>query len=943
MKPIKKLPKSPFLRSAISHGKEGAIIAAGSVAGAAAYDGIKHKAKSNLAPLPNASENTPPRKKTDLGWKNRAAWVGTIGAGDVVGEEVHDAIKDRKKKKGVQKTTAVPGNGPTSLARKPAITAFIQGADPYPIRRAALRGKKRPGVPKIAKFQDERTRTNLDPKKKSGNKAEKFRDVGVGVGTLAGGAGVAYAGRKIGKAAEITEKLQKHIGGLATSTHDKVNAHIDYVGHHAGNAAEESAKAAKSARKTTTAYHPRAIVKMVGSKLKRIPLLNRFVMGPGAVTEFDVMKEKHPKGEERHPSWIQANAARVAGTVIGAAGTAAFLAKYKRPGSSADVTRGRGITKIVKKPERPAVVRRPPEPISNVRQVPVEKPGKKNKTKMSAHAGVTELDAQGRDSSGRMAPKAELLPSYRKARQIVVPARRGGEIAQDLHDIARGKAKDPKKKRFYEKAWFQGGALALAGAVGIRQHRIHAEKNGYHPYFSAELLVTNLSAFMRDVPVRKLDESTQRDIAQVLPLKRGTKVAHYGMVPSELIGKADPHNLKTARKHVAGMSPLRARRDVDGKPNKHVLLLNDRIVDGHHHLAKAERAGITRSLPVLDLTPARFQLAAARSRVTDLAFLIHDDAFPLLPMKQPKLPKGARQRVPVAETKQEVIDRLKARTQLSRRDFGTGVGKVVAETVIDATTRGADIASKKKRPTKAMIAAKNADPDLVPTNNWTADPQAPVVKMARRVPLINFFTRLPVGIPPTRPTPKDRNHVAARTDDHKGQSTKNHGFDKFNRMHQSNGLSRKGKKTEFYGTSAGVTASWDTRGRREDTARRAHWWTHSPTKNSVRVVRSHSEKGPRTRRPKKFHEKTKTHKAALIGTSVAAAGLGALAVVKHRKLKALEGAVHRPGRIIAVSTPRGKGKSPNYRDITPKRPIADTVASKARAIGGKSDKKRSKR
>ena len=38
-------------------------------------------------------------------------------------------------------------------------------------------------------------------------------------------------------------------------------------------------------------------------------------------------------------------------------------------------------------------------------------------------------------------------------------------------------------------------------------------------------------------------------------------------------------------------------------------MMNDRIVDGHHHLAKALRGNVTSSLNVIDPTPLRFQKA----------------------------------------------------------------------------------------------------------------------------------------------------------------------------------------------------------------------------------------------------------------------------------------------------------------------------------------------
>lgn len=764
MKISKKISKGKL--RAIHYGKEAAVIGAGSVVGAAAYDGIKHAVKSGQAPLPNVLSKDKPKAKIpparNFDFKGRAGWVATIAAGDVLGEGAHDALTHKRKKKvnikkGIETTSAIPGNTPSTLGRIDPLTLFIKGPDPYIIRRATLRGKKPPGVPKIKKFEDERKTTNLNPEKKNGHgKSETFRNVAVGSGALLSGVGVAHASRKIGKAADIAEKLQKHVGGLATSTHDKVNAHIDYIGHHAGQAAEESTRAARAARKTAAGYHPRAIAKTIGSKLKKVPGLKRFLSNIVPLTELHVMKERHPQGEEDKESFLKRHGARIVGTAAGIAGTALVFKHLKPPISGPDVTRGRGITKgIVKKPGEKKIRRKVEQPpITNIREV-------RRKKKLARIVRTTSFDKQGRDESGRMAPKAEIVPSFHKAKKIVQIGKRGGDVAEDLRRAARGEKRDPKKKPFWEKAWFQTGVAAGAGALAIRQHRKHAEKHGYHPYFSR--------------------------------------------------GKRTP-------------------------------LIN-------------------------------------------FAFMIHDPDFPITPMKKLPVRPGAKRRVPVAETRQEVIDRLKATTALGRRErlkqFGNGAGRVAAETLIDATTIGADIGPKKKKPTKAQIAAKNADPDLTPTNNWTADPQAPLAKLEHRVPLIAFAMKLPPGIPVTKPTPRGYNRGGDRpVDDKRGLST-SRTLDKFIKGKQ---LARTDRKTEFYGTSEGVTRAWDTRGRSQDKPKTAHWWTHSPTKNSVRVVRSHSEEGPRSRRGKKFHEKTKFKDTAikvLAGTTAAA---GTIALLKHRKV-----------------------------------------------------------
>jgi hypothetical protein len=50
---------------------------------------------------------------------------------------------------------------------------------------------------------------------------------------------------------------------------------------------------------------------------------------------------------------------------------------------------------------------------------------------------------------------------------------------------------------------------------------------------------------------------------------------------------------------------------VHGSPDKYVLLMNDRVIDGHHFIAKAEKGKVSKSLPVLDLTSVAVSAAAS--------------------------------------------------------------------------------------------------------------------------------------------------------------------------------------------------------------------------------------------------------------------------------------------------------------------------------------------
>ena len=112
------------------------------------------------------------------------------------------------------------------------------------------------------------------------------------------------------------------------------------------------------------------------------------------------------------------------------------------------------------------------------------------------------------------------------------------------------------------------------------------------------------SAYVRDLSVDDLDKETKTDVLRFIP--DGGTVVEYGMVADELLPKADQLNLETAREHVSDTDAEECADEVHSKlKDKCILMVNDKIVDGHHFLAKAERGGLTNSLRVLDLTPAR--------------------------------------------------------------------------------------------------------------------------------------------------------------------------------------------------------------------------------------------------------------------------------------------------------------------------------------------------
>lgn len=131
-----------------------------------------------------------------------------------------------------------------------------------------------------------------------------------------------------------------------------------------------------------------------------------------------------------------------------------------------------------------------------------------------------------------------------------------------------------------------------------------------------DLMKKNASAYLGDVSLDSLPDQTQEDIEKLTGVTGKVKVVTYGAVASELITKADKQNLDTAILHIkkdyVGKN-LKAEKEkfFDKAKNKYIVILNDKIIDGHHFLARAKELGITNSLKVVDLTPVRFQKVAS--------------------------------------------------------------------------------------------------------------------------------------------------------------------------------------------------------------------------------------------------------------------------------------------------------------------------------------------
>ncbi len=125
----------------------------------------------------------------------------------------------------------------------------------------------------------------------------------------------------------------------------------------------------------------------------------------------------------------------------------------------------------------------------------------------------------------------------------------------------------------------------------------------------------SLSAFYGDVRYGDLPADVQADIKRFVPdVRAACRIPQLGMVVSELISKADAHNLDNARTQARKLTQAEAASTVNGTMeagSKFALILNDRLVDGHHFVAKAEWGKVTAALPVLDLTSVRFQTRSA--------------------------------------------------------------------------------------------------------------------------------------------------------------------------------------------------------------------------------------------------------------------------------------------------------------------------------------------
>jgi len=92
--------------------------------------------------------------------------------------------------------------------------------------------------------------------------------------------------------------------------------------------------------------------------------------------------------------------------------------------------------------------------------------------------GVIELNLPNADHNNQYSGTLSYPGMMRKAQSTRKWAGRAGGAAQDVDDMVSGRARNPKKKRFYEKSWFKNALGAAAIAAPMYASRVAASQ-GY--------------------------------------------------------------------------------------------------------------------------------------------------------------------------------------------------------------------------------------------------------------------------------------------------------------------------------------------------------------------------------------------------------------------------------------------------------------------------------
>lgn len=143
------------------------------------------------------------------------------------------------------------------------------------------------------------------------------------------------------------------------------------------------------------------------------------------------------------------------------------------------------------------------------------------------------------------------------------------------------------------------------------------------------LSLRQASSFIGEVHFKDLAKEIQDDITTFIQPEEDAILLHYVVVPEELKLKADPANLATAMEHAKeylnGKDLEKEKGDLIGK-DKAILIQNDKVVDGHHHLAKALELGVTSALKCIDMTPHKYQKKVASGNLPT-GWLLADGMF----------------------------------------------------------------------------------------------------------------------------------------------------------------------------------------------------------------------------------------------------------------------------------------------------------------------------
>lgn len=249
---------------------------------------------------------------------------------------------------------------------------------------------------------------------------------------------------------------------------------------------------------------------------------------------------------------------------------------------------------------------------------------RENFVKSESRAATQDYDRWAKNTGNKADPK--------KREEIQSQAEENARRSHDRQMASENKLGD-LHDRFLKQRLPVGSAKSIAAELMGLARRI----NDRVELTARPVNLVEFSSYIRDVPIKHLPSNVQADIAKFAKTKSTTEVAHYGMVADELETKADPHNLAAARLNVEKrMSKKEAADEVHKRrETKPILVINDRIVDGHHFLAKAMHGKVTSSLHVIDLTPTRFQMERLQPAMIELG-------LPLPPIGELKmLPKGA--------------------------------------------------------------------------------------------------------------------------------------------------------------------------------------------------------------------------------------------------------------------------------------------------------------